>query len=164
MSTAPLEVVMSNAITHVTHAPAAVGESSKRLVRFSDELQPHVKRRMQQRGITQKMISLTEQYGRVRYAKGAHHYIVGRKEVARAAAEGRDLRSCYGLHLLPSPQGRIITVYRNRNKVSVRPPKKMSRRLFRTDLSRSWYQAGCEMEELASTFENEIYNVNRQIL
>ena len=104
---------MTQTVNPTTYASATAEESINPQVRYSDELQPHAQRRMQQRGITSEMIMLTEQFGRIRYAKGAQHYIVGRKEVAEAAAQGQDLRSCNGMHLVLSSRGQIITVYRN---------------------------------------------------
>ena len=155
---------MTNTATPTPNAPVSSGEYSNPLGRFSDEFMPHASRRMQQRGITQEMITLTLQYGRVKYAKGAQHYIVGRKEVDYAAREGQDLRSCNGIHLLLSSEGEVITVYRNRSSVSVRPRKRMSRRLFKTDMRRSWSRVRCEMQELVRTFEKEIYEKSRKTL
>jgi hypothetical protein len=78
------------------------------------DLSSHSRRRMAQRGIGTPDILTTMQFGRKRYVRGALFHVIGRKEVRKAEKHGIDLSDCEGLHVLCSPDGLVLTVYRNR--------------------------------------------------
>ena len=61
------------------------------------------------------------EYGRVAFVRGAAVYAIGRREVVRFLKQGIDL-SCYeGIQVVCSPDGTILTVYRNRDFRGLRP-------------------------------------------
>ena len=78
------------------------------------QLSSHSKRRMAQRGIGTPDVVTTLQFGRKRYIRGALFHVIGRKEVQKAEKQGIDLSDFEGLHVLCSPDGMVLTVYRNR--------------------------------------------------
>ena len=82
----------------------------------------HLQRRMSQRGIRAGDIERTLLYGRTVRIRKAQITVVGRREVERAAAEGVDLRSLEGIHVVCTPDGFIKTVYRNK-QLNLRRPR-----------------------------------------
>lgn len=75
----------------------------------------HAARRMQTRAIAPAAVETVLEYGRVVHTRGAVVHAIGRKEVARYAAEGVDLSALDGVQVVCSLDGAVITVYRNRN-------------------------------------------------
>tara|TARA_B100000678_G_scaffold283835_1_gene284471 strand:- start:565 stop:882 length:318 start_codon:yes stop_codon:yes gene_type:complete len=85
----------------------------------------HSLRRMAQRGIRQAALMGVLRHGRCLYVRGAQLYVVGKREVQSAAQKSLDLRHLEGIHVVCSPEGVVLTVYRNKN-LNLRP-----RRIYR---------------------------------
>lgn len=80
----------------------------------------HAAVRMQQRGIPANAVAHVLRYGRRIHAKGLTFCVIGRKEVARYAAHGVDLKAWEGIHALVANDGPVVTVYRNHNLHGIR--------------------------------------------
>lgn len=81
----------------------------------------HAAERMPRRGIRLAAIHAALDYGRVVYTRGAFIYLIGHKEVNRQRQEGIDLSAFVGVQVVCSPDGSILTVYRNRCFRGLRP-------------------------------------------
>ncbi|MGQ9371726.1 DUF4258 domain-containing protein [Azospirillum sp. ST 5-10] len=75
----------------------------------------HAKERLATRGLRADAINAALAYGRVVYVRGADIYVIGRKEIVRYAEEGVDLSAYDGVQVVVTPEGVILTVYRNRS-------------------------------------------------
>lgn len=76
----------------------------------------HAWDRMTARGLSQRAVDAVLMFGRMVYARGAEIHAIGKKEVARYARTGVDLRPYEGLQVVCVPNdGIIVTVYRNRD-------------------------------------------------
>ncbi len=75
----------------------------------------HAERRMYARGLRHSLLALVLRYGRRVHVRGALIRAVGRREVTRQRGRGVDLSACEGLQVVCAGDGRIITVYRNRD-------------------------------------------------
>ena len=97
------------------------------------EVSYHAYMRMNSRRIGPQEVALTIAYGRSVYTRGARIFAIGRREVQRMSATGLDLRSCEGVHVVTSPEGTVITVYRNHSFKGLRPhkPRKRTRQNVR---------------------------------
>ena len=74
----------------------------------------HARRRMNARRLSDQTVMTVMLYGRLVRARGAEIYAIGRKEVDRyLAEEGIDLSGVEGVQVVCSPDGAILTVYRN---------------------------------------------------
>lgn len=82
----------------------------------------HAALRMQQRGIAAGALSTVLTYGRRVHAKGVIYFVVGRKEVARYAIQGIDLKPVEGIHALVTTDGAVVTVYRNQDLRRIHAP------------------------------------------
>ena len=76
-------------------------------------LTTHARLRMDGRRIPEAAVAAVLEHGRAVWARGALIHAVGRREVARAARHGVDLRPCEGVQVVCSPDGGVVTVYRN---------------------------------------------------
>jgi hypothetical protein len=65
--------------------------------------------------LTNEAIDSALTYGRAAWIRGARIYAIGRKAVNRQRAAGLDLDPFHGVHVVTSPDGAILTVYRNRD-------------------------------------------------
>ncbi len=81
----------------------------------------HAQARLRERQLSEEAVSGALTYGRVARVRGASIYAVGRKEVERYGAEGVDLRRFQGVQVVCSPDGAIVTVYRNNDFRGLRP-------------------------------------------
>jgi hypothetical protein len=68
---------------------------------------------MDGRRISTAAVEAVLNHGRTVWARGAQIHALGRKEVQQASRAGLDLRSYAGLQVVCSPDGDILTVYRN---------------------------------------------------
>ena len=59
--------------------------------------------------------------GRVVYVRGAKIYVIGRKEVESFLRKGIELADFEGIHVVCSPEGVVLTTYRNRDFRGLRP-------------------------------------------
>ncbi len=75
----------------------------------------HSLRRMAQRGIAIPDIQAVMAYGRKCRVRKAKVHVIGKKEVRQAEKRGVDLRDYEGVHVICSPEGVVMTVYRNQN-------------------------------------------------
>lgn len=80
----------------------------------------HAAVRMQQRGIPASALAHVLTYGRCIHAKGITFRVIGRKEVARYASHGIDLKAWEGVHALVGTDGAVVTVYRNHDLHGIR--------------------------------------------
>tara|TARA_R110002124_G_scaffold232843_1_gene397899 strand:+ start:426 stop:752 length:327 start_codon:yes stop_codon:yes gene_type:complete len=83
----------------------------------------HAKLREDQRGITEKQITLAFQYGRIIHARRATYYVVGKKEIDKHSAVEPALKEMNGIHLVVSSNGTLLTVYKNKDLRKIRPSK-----------------------------------------
>lgn len=90
----------------------------------------HAIDRMNTRGFSRDAVSSALAFGRVAYIRGIDIHAIGKKEVATFRKEGIDLSRFEGIHVLVSPDGSIVTVYRNRDFTGLRRqgPRKPRRR------------------------------------
>ena len=77
------------------------------------QLTHHARLRMEGRRIPEAGVSAVLEHGRAIWARGALIHAVGRREVARAARHGVDLRPWEGVQVVCAPDGHVVTVYRN---------------------------------------------------
>lgn len=77
---------------------------------------PHAKERMRQRDIDRATIRRALRYGRVIYARGAAHFVLGRKEVARYGAV-RPSDNGVQVVVTRIKNGTILTLYRNADEM-----------------------------------------------
>ena len=75
----------------------------------------HAHRRMQQRAIRPEMVQATMLFGREVNASGARFYVVGRREIEQARRHGDRIDDLDGIHVVCSPNGNVVTVYRSRS-------------------------------------------------
>lgn len=81
----------------------------------------HAQKRMTGRRISETALSAVIDYGRVVYTRGAKIYVIGRKEVTTFLRKGVELADFEGIHVVCSPDGAVLTTYRNRNLRGLRP-------------------------------------------
>lgn len=84
-------------------------------------LSNHAWRRMNARRLSADDVVMVMAYGRVVYVRGAAIHTIGRQEVRRYARQGVDLADHEGIQVVCSPDGVIMTVYRNRDLSRLRP-------------------------------------------
>jgi hypothetical protein len=73
----------------------------------------HARMRMDCRRISEEALEAVLAYGRKVWARGAQIHALGNKEVLWGAGHGLDLRPFAGLHVVCTPDGVILTAYRN---------------------------------------------------
>src|SRR5438067_8621818 len=83
----------------------------------------HAQDQMHARSISADALRSALKYGRTAWTRGARIYAIGRKEVQNYRAHGIDLTRFEGVHVVESPDGTIMTVYRNRDLRGLRPDK-----------------------------------------
>jgi hypothetical protein len=81
----------------------------------------HAAERMARRGIRLAAVLAALRYGREVYTRGAFLYGIGRKEVDLYRRLGIDLAAYAGVQVVCSPDGAILTAYRNPNLRALRP-------------------------------------------
>jgi len=80
----------------------------------------HARRRSRQRGIPTDAIDAAIDYGQYRAIRGADIYTLGWRQVRFHRERGLDLSSWEGTEVVCSHDGRILTVYRNKNPHALR--------------------------------------------
>ena len=76
----------------------------------------HARRRMTARRLSERAVEAVLMFGRKVYARGAEIHVIGKREVAKYARTGVDLRAYDGLQVVCVPNdGAIMTVYRNKD-------------------------------------------------
>jgi hypothetical protein len=81
----------------------------------------HAAERMPRRSIRLVAVRAALRYGREVYTRGAFIYGIGYKEVDYYRREGIDLSAFVGVQVVCSPEGTILTTYRNRSFRGLRP-------------------------------------------
>ena len=94
----------------------------------SQVITKHARMRMTARGISKTALSAAIDYGRVVYVRGAKIYVIGRKEVTTFLRKGVELADFEGIHVVCSPEGDVMTTYRNRDFRGLRPRGRRFRR------------------------------------
>lgn len=100
-------------------ATAVVQDPVRR--RTGTTLTKHAAERMSRRGLPSAAVSAALTYGRVVSIRGADIHAIGRREVEWYEREGMDLTRYEGVQVVCSPEGAILTVYRNRDFRGLRP-------------------------------------------
>jgi hypothetical protein len=83
-------------------------------------LTTHAQRRMDGRRIPAEAVEAVLAHGREAWVRGACIHALGNREVTRGYRQGLDLRPYAGLQVVCSPEGDILTVYRNHDFRSLR--------------------------------------------
>jgi hypothetical protein len=78
-------------------------------------LTAHAISRMEARGLPLDCVNAALAYGRAVWIRGARIFAIGRREVARYRNIGLDLEQFQGIQVVTSPDGAIVTAYRNRD-------------------------------------------------
>jgi hypothetical protein len=76
---------------------------------------------MNERRLSDETVNMVMTYGRLARVRGAEIYAVGRNEVEQYQAVGVDLSRFQGVQVVCSPDGSILTVYRNNDFRGLRP-------------------------------------------
>lgn len=84
-------------------------------------LTKHAEARMNERRLSDSTVNMVMTYGRLVRVRGAEIFAIGRKEVEHYLGEGVDLGRFEGVQVVCSPDGAILTVYRNKNFRGLRP-------------------------------------------
>ncbi len=87
---------------------------------FRPDLTKHARKRMGARRLSPEAVQAALEHGRIIRVRGAEIYAVGRKEVEKLSREGIDLSQFEGVQVVCSPDGAILTVYRNRDLSRIR--------------------------------------------
>ena len=88
----------------------------------------HAQMRMKARRISETALASVLEYGRVVYVRGAKIYVIGRKEVTKFLRRGVELADFEGIHVVCSPDGAVMTTYRNRGFRGLRPRRRRRKR------------------------------------
>ncbi len=88
----------------------------------------HAWRRMTSRGISSAAVEAALAYGRTVYARGAAINVIGRKEVEQFGRMGINLSAFEGVQVVCSPDGAVMTTYRNRDFRGLRASHRKSTR------------------------------------
>jgi hypothetical protein len=87
--------------------------------RLGATLTKHACDRMSRRGLSEAAVAAAIAYGRIVHIRGAAIHAIGRKEVEWFEPDGIDLYE--GVQVVCSPEGAVLTVYRNRDFRGLRP-------------------------------------------
>lgn len=84
------------------------------------ELTLHATHRSRNRGISTDAVEAAMEYGKHRAIRGADIYTLGWREVRFYGERGIDLSRWEGVEVVCAHDGRVLTVYRNRNPRALR--------------------------------------------
>jgi len=87
---------------------------------MEDKLTRHAERRSRARGIPTEAIEAALSYGKFRATRGADVYTIGWRQVRFHAEQGTDLSRWEGVEVVCARDGRVLTVYRNKNPHALR--------------------------------------------
>ena len=87
---------------------------------MTDLLTHHAIDRSRSRGIPTEAIEAALDYGKHRAIRGADVYTIGWREVRFFAERGIDLSRWEGIEVVCAHDGRVLTVYRNKNPRALR--------------------------------------------
>ncbi|MCS6915425.1 MAG: DUF4258 domain-containing protein [Myxococcales bacterium] len=109
------------------HAAAAQDEVREIHRRLRRMLTAHASERMRTRRLSSVAVAAAIAYGRLVHTRGADIYAIGQKEALELARDGIDLFRFRGVQVVCSPDGRILTVYREHNFRTLRPGNRRRR-------------------------------------
>jgi hypothetical protein len=66
-------------------------------------------------------LDIVVSFGREVHARGATIYVIGRKEIHAGHQHAIELSELDGVHVICDRQGRVLTVYRNRDLRDLKP-------------------------------------------
>ena len=92
------------------------------------QLTQHALDQMQARQLPVDAIDTALTYGRTAWTRGARIFAIGRREVERCRGRGLELAHFEGVQVVTSPDGAIVTVYRNRDLRGLRKIRRRRRR------------------------------------
>ena len=92
----------------------------------------HAWRRMCSRALSPSAVEAALTYGREAHVRGAAIFAIGRAEVVQYQRLGINLSAYEGVQVVCSPEGVVLTVYRNSNFRGLRPRRKRRSRRTRT--------------------------------
>lgn len=75
----------------------------------------HAVERMDARRIPYYAVQVVLAYGRFSWVRGGQIFALGRREVKRASVQGHNLAPFQGIQVVCSPNGSILTVYKNQS-------------------------------------------------
>lgn len=81
----------------------------------------HAAQRMAERCLGAKSLEAALSFGREIHTRGVTIFVIGRKEVRKAAAVAADISRFEGLHVLCSREGNVVTTYRNFDLRGLKP-------------------------------------------
>jgi hypothetical protein len=84
-------------------------------------LTKHAWERMSARSVSAEAVETALDHGRIVRIRGAEIHAVGRKEVEKLYRDGIDISRFEGVQVVCSPEGTILTVYKNRDFSGLRP-------------------------------------------
>jgi hypothetical protein len=87
---------------------------------MKDMLTQHAAHRSRTRGIPAEAIDAALTYGRFRAIRGADVYTIGWRQVRFYADRDVDLSRWEGVEVVCAHDGRVLTVYRNKNPHALR--------------------------------------------
>jgi len=87
-------------------------------------LTTHARQRMGARRLPKDAVRAVLEHGRVIHVRGAAIHAIGRKEISRSRRQGIDLSPFDGVQVVCSPDGAVLTVYRNRDFRGLRPRRR----------------------------------------
>jgi hypothetical protein len=90
-------------------------------------LSEHVVERMSARGLSVQALDAALRYGRKHHVRGAIIRAIGRKEVVDFQQGGINLSAYEGVQVVCSPDGTVITMYRNQDFRGLRPKRRRCR-------------------------------------
>ena len=88
----------------------------------------HARLRLTERRLDEAALGIVQLYGRAVRVRGAEIFVIGRREVARHRPLGVDLRPYEGVQVVCSPDGHVLTAYRNHDLSRLRPRRRRAGR------------------------------------
>lgn len=82
---------------------------------FALGLSTHAYKRRTQRGLKNKHIAHLLRFGRKKYQNNAIYYSIGNKEIQKHLKVCSELKNMNGMHLVTALNGKVITLFRNRD-------------------------------------------------
>ncbi len=79
------------------------------------------------RGVSVQAVEFALVYGRATWTRGARIFAIGRKEAERYRSSGINLEPFDGVHVVTTPDGSILTAYRNRDLRGLRKARTLRR-------------------------------------
>ncbi len=95
----------------------------------TSKLTLHAEKRLDSRGLSSEALELALSFGRKIHARHALFHVIGKKEIQRFSDQIPELKELEGVQVVTSPDGVVLTAYRNRDLRSIRPTKRCQRHL-----------------------------------